>query len=86
MNGKSFPQIKEVGFLGGIPRSDGRIVVCTRRSYRRCAVWDFSVPEKPMLLRSYTLPGNPDLAALHKGRAIIPAGHQGLLMERLPLR
>jgi hypothetical protein len=39
-----------------------------------------------MLLRSYTLPGNPDLAALHKGRAIIPAGHQGLLMERLPLR
>ena len=83
---KSFPQIKDVGFLGGIPRSDGRIVVCTQRSSRRCAVWDFSVPEKPILLRTYTLSGNPDLAALHKGRAIIPAGHQGLLMERLPPR
>ena len=69
--------------IGGIPRSDGRIVVCTSRSARKVRIWDFVDPERPKLLREYMLSGRPDLAAIYKGLALIPAGHQGLLMERL---
>jgi hypothetical protein len=69
--------------IGGIPRSDGRIVVCTSRSSGKVRIWDFVDPERPKLLREYMLSGRPDLAAIYKGLALIPAGHQGLLMERL---
>ena len=68
--------------IGGIPRSDGRIVVCTSRSSGDVRIWDFVDPLNPKLLRKYRLLGRPDLAAIHNGSAIIPAGHQGLLMER----
>ena len=68
--------------IGGVPRSDGRIVVCTSRSKGEVHIWDFANPRKPKLLREYKLSGRPDLAAIHNGLAIIPAGHQGLLMER----
>ena len=70
------------GRFSGIPRSDGRLVVLTNRSGCRCAVYDFSDQDHPRLLRAYGLAGNPDLAALWRGRAVIPAGHQGLLVER----
>ena len=85
---RPFPPVEafgegEASRFGGIPRSDGRLVVCTGRSTRQCAVWDFSDRNAPKLLRAYRLSGNPDLAVLHRGRAIIPAGHQGLVMERL---
>ena len=66
----------------GIPRSDGRLVALTNRSNRRCVVCDFADPDHPKTLRAYILAGNPDLAAVWKGRAVIPAGHQGLLLER----
>ncbi|MBE6395751.1 MAG: hypothetical protein E7046_01950 [Lentisphaerae bacterium] len=68
--------------IGGIPRSDGRIVVCTSRSRGEVRIWDFVNPEAPKLLREYKLSGRPDLAAIYNGKALIPAGHQGLLMER----
>jgi hypothetical protein len=75
-------KVPHPGGIGGIPRSDGRIVVCTSRSRGGVRIWDFANPEKPKLLREYKLSGRPDLAALHQGKALIPAGHQGLLMER----
>lgn len=75
-------KVPHPGGIGGIPRSDGRIVVCTSRSKGEVRIWDFVNPEKPKLLREYKLSGRPDLAALYQGRALIPAGHQGLLMER----
>jgi hypothetical protein len=40
--------------------------------------------DKPVLLRAYALSGNPDLASFWRGCAVVPAGHQGLLLERLP--
>ena len=46
------------------------------------AVYDFSDPDNPKFLRAYELSGNPDLAAFWRGRVIVPAGHQGLIMER----
>ena len=65
----------------GIPRSDGRLVAMTSRNTGKFAVYDFSDPDNPKLLRAYELSGNPDLAAFWRGRVIVPAGHQGLIME-----
>ncbi len=68
--------------FSGIPRSDGNLVLMTNRSGRKAVVWDFADPERPKVLRAYTLSGNPDLGAFFRGKAVIPAGHQGLVMER----
>lgn len=68
--------------FSGIPRADGNLVLMTNRSERKAVVWDFADPENPKVLRAYTLSGNPDLGAFFRGRAVIPAGHQGLVMER----
>ena len=68
----------------GAPRTDGRRVLLTERSGRRATVWDFADATAPRLLRDYSLAGNPDLGAFWRGRALIPAGHQGLLMEKEP--
>ena len=77
----TFGMGKQDGYRG-IPRSDGRLVLLTERSGRRASVWDFADPEKPKLLRSHRLSGTPDTGALFEGRALIPAGHQGLLLEK----
>ena len=66
----------------GIPRSNGRLVVLTNRSNCRYFVYDFSDSEHPKALRSFELSGNPDLAAFYGNHILIPAGHQGLLLER----
>ena len=66
----------------GVPRTDGRNVVVSHRASRVVSVWDFSDADKPVLLRRHNLSGNPDAAALYCGKALIPAGHQGLLMEK----
>ena len=68
--------------FSGIPRADGNLVLMTNRSGRKAVVWDFAEPERPKVLRAYTLSGNPDLGAFFRGKAVIPAGHQGLVMER----
>ena len=66
----------------GIPRAVGNLVVVTNRSGRKVSVWDFSDPSKPKLLRKYSLAGNPDIGTFFQGKAVIPAGHQGLVMEK----
>lgn len=68
--------------FSGIPRAAGNLVLMTNRSARKAAVWDFADPERPKLLRAYTLAGNPDLGTFFNGKALIPAGHQGLVLER----
>ncbi len=68
--------------FSGIPRADGSLVLMTNRSGRKAVAWDFADPERPKALRAYTLSGNPDLGAFFWGKAVIPAGHQGLVMER----
>ncbi|MGN0851775.1 MAG: hypothetical protein ACI4Q3_00170 [Kiritimatiellia bacterium] len=69
-------------YFGGIPRSDGRFVALTGRSSRRLAVFDFADADNPVLSRAYELSGTPEPAAFHRGKVIVPCGHQGLLMER----
>lgn len=68
--------------FSGIPRADGNLVLMTNRSGRKAVVWDFVEPERPKVLRAYTFSGNPDLGTFFRGKAVIPAGHQGLVMEK----
>ena len=70
------------GGHAGVPRSDGRLVAISHRAKKLVSVWNFSDIGNPVLLRRHELEGNPDAAALYHGKALIPAGHQGLLMEK----
>ncbi len=70
------------GGHAGLPRTDGRLVAISHRAKKLVSVWDFSDVEKPVLLRQHELVGNPDATALYHGKALIPAGYQGLLMEK----
>ena len=70
------------GTSPGIPRADGNLVLVTNRSGRKASVWDFADAAKPKLLHEYSLSGNPDVGAFHRGRAIIPCGHQGVLLQK----
>lgn len=70
------------GDFRAMPRTDGRFVLLTERSARKASVWDSQDAENPKLLRNYQLSGNPDAGAFFEGRALIPAGHQGLLIEK----
>jgi len=69
-------------YFTGIPRTDGHILLITNRSQRKAVVYDLADPETPVVKRAYTLSGHPDTGALYQGRAIIPAGHQGVIMEK----
>ena len=66
----------------GIPRAAGNLVLVTNRSERKASVWDFSDTANPKLLHEYLLSGNPDTGAFFREKAIIPAGHQGLLIQK----
>lgn len=68
----------------GIPRAsaDGRIVLVTCRIARQASLLDFTDPSTPVLLRHWKLSGNPDLGAFCRGRAVIPCGYQGVLVQR----
>ena len=69
--------------FSGIPRASGHLVLMTNRSLRKVVVWDFADVKAPRVLRAYSLSGNPDIGAFWGERAVVPAGHQGLLMERI---
>ena len=69
--------------MNGIPRvSPEGLVVLTCRIRRTIGLWDFANPEKPKFLNQWTVSGNPDIAAFHKGKIIVPCGHQGVLMQK----
>lgn len=68
--------------MSGVPRSDGRWVGITKRSVRKAALYDLANPESPVPVKMWQLSGNPDACAFIGGKMLIPAGHQGLLMQR----
>lgn len=75
------PSIPVPGGLG-VPRSDGRLVGMNNRSSRRFFLYDFRDREHPTLVRKWNLSGNPDVCAFYEGRVVIPAGYQGLLLQK----
>ena len=70
--------------VSGIPRFDSatKRLAVTSRIDRRFAVYDFADPSAPRPLFGAAISGEPGLAAFHEGKVVIPAGFQGLLLQR----
>jgi hypothetical protein len=49
---------------------------------RRVLVFDIGDIAQPRCQREYSLFGHPGACAFWNGRLVIPAGYQGLLLER----
>ncbi len=71
--------------LSGRPTSNAagdRLAIASRHE-RRIEVLDISEVENPVLLREYELFGHPGACAFRRdGRLVVPAGYQGLLLEK----
>jgi len=57
-------------------------VVSASRHERQVWVFDITDIKQPRLKRQYSLSGHPGACAFWNGRVVIPAGYQGLLVER----
>lgn len=71
--------------VSGIPTVCGDLVAFASRRDGRVVTLDLSAPENPVVVRDrcYDLSqGNCDRVAFHHGKMIIPAGHDGLFMEK----
>ncbi len=69
--------------MHGIPRvSPEGLVALTCRIRRQIGLWDFKDPDHPRFLKHWNVSGNPDLAAFHKGRLLVPCGYQGVLLQK----
>ena len=67
--------------LSGKPSIYGSRLYVSNRFWGKVSVVDISRPEKPKLLRSFQLDGNPGIAVEHNNMLIIPGGYQGLLVD-----
>ena len=72
--------------FAGRPSVAGQTLVLASRHERRVQVIDISDWTHPRLSRQYDLTGHPGACAVWNGRVVIPAGYQGLLLERRPGR
>ena len=72
--------------LAGRPSAGGNLLALSSRHERWVRVLDITDIKNPRLKRQYSLSGNPGACAFWNGRVVIPAGYQGLLVERQPQR
>ena len=70
------------GGFSGTPRACGNLVALNNRSGHKAALFDLTDRKAPKLLKAWALAGNPDLCAFVRGKVLIPAGHQGLLLAK----
>ncbi|MDR1282958.1 MAG: hypothetical protein LBK99_19370 [Opitutaceae bacterium] len=70
--------------LAGFPTAHGNLVALSDRLNRRIRILDFSDPAHPEPIpgRDYQLEGTPDAVVFWRDRMVVPAGYQGLLIER----
>jgi len=68
--------------LAGRPSAEGNLLALAQRPDGQVTVLDIADLSHPRLTRQYTLEGHPGVCAFWKGRLVIPAGYQGLLVER----
>lgn len=69
-------------YLNGRPSVGGNTLIVTSRHHRTVKVVDITDVEQPRLKASFSLTGHPGACAFWRGRMVIPASHQGLLLER----
>lgn len=70
--------------LTGRPSVGGDVLAVASRQNREVWVLDIHDPAHPRLKHHYSLTGHPATCDFWQGRAVIPAGYQGLLVERAP--
>ncbi|OHD47351.1 MAG: hypothetical protein A2096_15590 [Spirochaetes bacterium GWF1_41_5] len=79
-------EIKQYGIhghnLSGKPSVYGNRLYTANRFWGRVNFVDISNIEKPKLIDTFTLDGNPNLVVEHSGYPVIPAGYQGLLVYK----
>jgi len=68
--------------LGGRPSTDGTHLAIASRHMQTVVTLDITDITHPQLKRKYKLTGHPGACGFWKGRTLIPAGYQGLLLER----
>ncbi len=71
--------------IRGTPRTDGNTLVLSCRIDRRARCYDLTDPAAPKFIesRSYEFLGHPSTPTFWKHRLLIPAGYQGLLLEKI---
>ena len=73
----------ETGPDGGQPAWDGaNRLVLTKRIAKEIWSLDMTDENHPKTLWHEKVVGHPDVAAFHKGKLLVPAGYQGLLIEK----
>jgi hypothetical protein len=70
--------------LVGRPSAEGNVLALASRHQRQVWILDIADIKRPRLIRQYSLFGHPGACAFWNGRVVIPAGYQGLLVERQP--
>lgn len=68
--------------LVGRPSIGGNVLALSSRHQRQVWVLDIADIKRPSLKRQYSLTGHPGACAVWNDRVVIPAGYQGLLMQR----
>jgi len=68
--------------LSGKPSLYGKTLYLADRFSGMVQVVDIESLEKPSWRRSFELPGNPGAVREFRGKLVIPAGYQGLLLEK----
>ncbi len=66
----------------GRPSVGGSLLASSSRHQREVWVFDITDIKKPRLKRHYSLSGHPGACGFWNGRVVIPAGYQGLLLQR----
>lgn len=68
--------------LAGRPSTDGKLLAVASRHGRTVHILDITELAHPRLRQTYTFTGHPGACDFWNGRVVIPAGYQGLLLER----
>jgi hypothetical protein len=77
-------EIHKIGTLRenpGVPNIAGQRLYTADRSTGLITVSDISDPRNPKLIEQFETPGNPTRIEIYKGRAVIPDGYHGLMVE-----
>ncbi|MDA3923654.1 MAG: hypothetical protein PF904_03030 [Kiritimatiellae bacterium] len=69
-------------YLHGVPTVNGNTLVITSRHMQSVDVLDITDITNPQLKHQYKLTGHPGVCRFWKGKLLIPAAYQGLLLER----
>ena len=65
----------------GVPNISGKLLYTSDRSTGLVTITDISDPLNPKSIKQFETPGNPTRIEISKGRAVIPDGYHGLMVQ-----